>query len=518
MKRVFIGFVLCSCFAVGASAAWRLNPCDGTKHGPGCECPNTSISVDALVEGKGTAACAECCEDGSGGCKKCEGNGKSAGTSQANVNPLSFYISLGVAPPNSAMPDPYLRIYARTPTDSLYTRQGVTFGVGFSLVDASTNDLNSSGVPKHVTLLTSSKAAIVYEFADNVATGVPIGSDSTSLDRLVMKDANGAAVVSDPRFYDLLLNSNGGTSLRYGADPGESDYKDLVSSVTQNGRESTLEDSGIQVVKDSEGILRQLSVPMARVDFVDSTNESYKIRFYAGDQKGTWNPTNQLFESLGTPYVTYRVKNIDDNTNAPTTLISEIRTDKTNECEYTYLGDFNWNLEEGAGLVSKTRTELWDANQEYMLETETVKNDQNEVIAISSTKYFSFPCGLRRVEETRGSGASAQTDAYSYYVDSSETGRYGRVKSLERADGSWTSYDYDLNGRKVTETKGWLDAAYGEDGSIQLATFSYAEHITKDVVEALESKRERSQLRRRASPTQLPIMRIIRTLPLSRWR
>ncbi len=47
--------------------------------------------------------------------------------------------------------------------------------MGLTIFAVSTNSLTTNGTPRQVTILGSSCEPVVYEFADNVATGLPTG-------------------------------------------------------------------------------------------------------------------------------------------------------------------------------------------------------------------------------------------------------------------------------------------------------------------------------------------------------
>jgi RHS repeat-associated protein len=58
-------------------------------------------------------------------------------------------------------------------------------------------------------------------------------------------------------------------------------------------------------------------------------------------------------------------------------------------------------------------------------------------------------------------GADPEYTSKAYYEDPADPGRYGRVQSEQRHDGSWIMYDYDKQGRLILEKSPWLNASFG---------------------------------------------------------
>jgi len=73
--------------------------------------------------------------------------------------------------------------------------------------------------------------------------------------------------------------------------------------------------------------------------------------------------------------------------------------------------------------------------------------------------YFSF--GRRLILEAEDPDGAALTTTWGYYDDPTDTGSYGQLKQIVNANGSWTRYYYDDQGRPAKSRKRLLGCACG---------------------------------------------------------
>ena len=178
-------------------------------------------------------------------CPSCgENGGDNPGEGVGTICSLAFTINTGRMGPGTILPEGLISLKAQIPTPSIHTPQSIQYILGLMVSSISTNDLNTNGVPRRVTVLGPSCQPITYEFADNTSTGAPIGSYSASLNRLIMLDTNSAPTLSMPRYYVLKMTDL--TEYLYGADSGKEDYKGLISFTLPYGRTASLLDGGIK--------------------------------------------------------------------------------------------------------------------------------------------------------------------------------------------------------------------------------------------------------------------------------
>ncbi|MEI6515251.1 MAG: hypothetical protein WCO77_04675, partial [bacterium] len=345
----------------------------------------------------------------------------------------------------------------------------------------SANEVTANHVPRHVTILGSSCEPVIYEFADNVSAGVPTGLYSASPSRLVMIGTNETEVLQNPRFYDLV--SPNSAKFRYGADPQMDDYKGLVSCTTIYGRTTVVEDGGVKVLRDENNIIRQINGVQCLVDFIAFSNRSYEIRFYAEENRGVWDGDSGLYGSLGTPFVTYRLEDPDNGVNGNTRAkFYKITGTSTNEYLYTYSSaSAQWKLESGSGLRVEAKNAVWDENHENRLEARMITDGDGKVVSRSSSLFHVFPFGEQVVQTSVGVGDEQKNTVNSFYETITETGRYSRLKSTLKPDGSWVQYDYDSAGHRILQKTGFKDAGINDSGSFLQIYFDYSSHQEGDV-------------------------------------
>jgi len=385
------------------------------------------------------------------------------------------------------LPAGLILLKAKTPTPSVYTPQSIQYVLGMMISNVTTNDLNTNGVPRYVTVLGPTCEPITYQFTDNSSTGAPTGLYSASLNRLVMLDTNSVPTLTTPRHY--LLRITDLTEYLYGADPEEEDYKGLVSFTTPYGRTATLIEGGIKVIRDDANSVRQISAPQCLVDVVTNSPTNYEMRFYDYNHRGTWNSSAGLYAPEADPFVKYVVYDPDSGTNSSKrTIISQIRGGQTNAYVYEYSeASAQWKLTTGSGICTELRDQVWDENHETYLKTHSFRDAQNNTAFLETRKYRAFPFGDRLVEESTGTGGDQKT-VYTYYENSALTGKYGRVKTEIKAHGGWRVFDYDVQGRTIVEYASWKDLLIDQTNLAKATFYSYAPHVTNDVVSPVDTR------------------------------
>ncbi len=223
---------------------------------------------------------------------------------------------------------------------------------------------------------------------------------------------------------------------------------------------STLAD-GVEALRDSNGF-RQVMAPEALADVVALGDDSFEVRFYSpGDVEGKSGGFYETDQSA-TPMAVWRVENPSEGDGFDRLKISEIRDGRTTAYEFSYDDESReWSLQEGNGLRTAARRETTDISRKERAVAETVRNVSGEVASATRTVFRDFGRGESVVEETVDPDGAALTTTYEYFEDSSLEGSFGKVKSVERPDGSWTKYLYDDEGRIASETSSWLDLAAG---------------------------------------------------------
>jgi RHS repeat-associated protein len=260
------------------------------------------------------------------------------------------------------------------------------------------------------------------------------------------------------------------------------------------------------------GILRQVKTAQALTDIVTISSSEFDVRFYRPADVGA--KVAGLYSVTGQPFVTWKMK----NPNPATTdhlQISKIQpsgTD-TNDMAWDSVGG-SWSMTKGGGTSVATTLSIVnpsDANERT--ETGTTKDNNNQVASKIARTYYTFPWGEEITKEVLDPDGAALTTTYTYYQNSAETGRYGRLQSVARADGLWEKYDYDGNGNTIQVLRPWkdltIDNGYYYNSHETLYTYTNNDGVTtlpfnklvSSVEEQAEGRRIKYQTISRASTT-----------------
>ena len=113
-----------------------------------------------------------------------------------------------------------------------------------------------------------------------------------------------------------------------------------------------------------------------------------------------------------------------------------------------------WTTLEGAGTSISSCSTVWTTSSNR-IDTTTVLST-NGSIASQAVEYSQvFPWGRCLTQRIAGTGASAQTNTWTYYNDPvNDGGQYGQLQQTVGPTGRWETYAYDSTGRlidKVTQ-------------------------------------------------------------------
>jgi YD repeat-containing protein len=215
----------------------------------------------------------------------------------------------------------------------------------------------------------------------------------------------------------------------------------------------------------------------------------YEIRFYRPNELGSLSNGyyNPCYSSV--PFVKWTIENPD----ASPTVYNRLRVTeerdgniKINDYEWNQ-SENTWSLSKGNGLQVKTKKEeIINGNR---VVTETIKDSLDHIA--SKTTWHTYPWGAEIIEEVIDPDNAALTTTMTYYDVTGENG-YGSIKSQSNPDGSWTRYEYDSAGRKLTEISTWLDSPVGTAaGSARVISYDYTPQDSSDSNMAEDIRRPR---------------------------
>ncbi len=245
---------------------------------------------------------------------------------------------------------------------------------------------------------------------------------------------------------------------------------------------TTLADN-VTPVYGEGGAIRQVIAPQAFVDIVADGDYAYDIRFYEPKYKGAMK-ADGLYEVVpkDAPAIrVWRVVNPDGATNDIRLDLSETAGGSGRSMSYLYdVSAGEWRLTSGGGLtVEYKKVEPGPVEGEHF-ETHVVQDARAQVTEKTRTLFHKFPWGEEPVEtvtyaEAANPNGATLTETTKYYTDPGASGSYGRVKSETHADGSWTRYEYDSEGRRTLVISSWLNAPAGSPASAARAqAFDYS--------------------------------------------
>ncbi len=402
---------------------------------------------------------------------------------------INMQIPFGRPVNRPEIPSGTILLQAEKPTASLFTPQSLAFDFEFNsyIVDApSTHDKgqgNTSYTYVDVTVARPNGQGITYRFnldaltANDRYSGLPIGKDvaMNSKMRYIAPETN------HPAYYERL--SPTGYKARF---PADNYLMAKPTIITPQGQELTWNSQDVQVEPIyRDNALRQIwSAADGLADFVVIDDYKYEIRLYAPENAGSKNGQG-LYVPQNSPVELWTVENPNrSDTNFNNVRISQTIAGTTYVYDWTYTeGTDAWTVTSGAGLRTASKHYFGDFKTTDCQIIEETRDAANNVVSKKVSNSHKFDWGPAIVDETLDPDGANLKTSYTYYMTSSETGRYGRMKTLLKPDGSWESYDYDSTGRPTLVVSSYLDAAF--DSAANSAKAVYYSYTSLDTADEL---------------------------------
>ncbi len=227
--------------------------------------------------------------------------------------------------------------------------------------------------------------------------------------------------------------------------------------------------------------IKQILAPQFFIDILPESQYRYTIRFYSPESAG--NLADGLYEIIpqALPIYEWIIENPDESETVFNRLqLTRVEDGQEKVYLYTYDSAIHlWTLEKGNGLQTITVQNTIDGNTRE--KERTILNGFNDVATHKKTVFKTIGIGddVREViieERNDPSGANLLTQT-AWYEAPCEIGSCGRVQSKKFSDGSWVRYEYDSQGRKITEIKSWLDAGItANPESVHTFYYDYTTH------------------------------------------
>ena len=245
-----------------------------------------------------------------------------------------------------------------------------------------------------------------------------------------------------------------------------------------------------KAVYDSTGALRQAVAPESFVDIVALDEFSFDIHFYKPEDRGDIDGSVYTLMPGSQPFATWRISNPDASVNINTrVLVTQYKnSSEINSYEYQLdKGANTWSLKKGGGLQITTRSTIIESAANNRIVTETISDQAGTVASKMQTTWHTFAWGEEIIQTVNDPDNVALTSVEEYYMDDSDPGSYGRIKSVVSPDSSWVYYHYDWDGRNEEVVRGWLDEAINPDSGRQIL-YSYDPNMASGDADLMEDR------------------------------
>lgn len=396
-------------------------------------------------------------------------------------------IGLGKSRPGSALPSAKLLIFTEDPSPVLYTPQSMSFSGSWSIRSIST-DRTEAGAPRVVHMFDPKGRALQYDFEDDESVGLPDDHliEERRFTRLFMVDAEGWATLTEPAYYDLYTKD--GDLYRFDANPSSAHYLELCLYRSASGYEETLSDTGVELIKTSGGILRQVRTATRLADIVIENSSRYRVDIYA-DTDISEMDTNGCYtmQTGAVPLESWVFENPEPGVSLTKFRISKSSAGFTKLFDYIYDSDMeDWTLIKGDGLQKTVRSRYHDDAYQKEENSILIQNENGQIVSEKMEVNEKLPFGKVRSETRVNTGTEWLAVKYSYYTDINQQG-YGQLKSEEGPAGLWQTFDYDTAGRISVKRQPCKDSAMGDSGAWEIH-YDYTPHVSNSVAAAVDHR------------------------------
>ena len=353
-----------------------------------------------------------------------------------------------------------LQLNELAPNAGLYSPEGIRVIAGCAVYSVS-RERNSCGSHKWVWLTSPAGISSKFTFADNESVGMPVASiTAQKKERLSMVDAQGWATASDPAYFDYYPGD--GSRWRFGAAELSPDYLQLVEHETPEGRVETKQDIGLEIIRDEEGVLRQVKTPAWLADFVVAGQDAYDLKLYPDDAAYISGAMTEegYYEIVDgvSPETVWEFRNPSPGVmkDLQVTVVRGFGS-SSQTWLYTYdeaVKDFTLAFPDNVKRVRKERFESDDGDT--WSEVKSTLADDGTVVSSEARHYVSGTDGSVLVRVVKDPDGLALTKTYTYYEGGVLDGLH---KLTVYPDGSWERFEYDDQGRETALIRPWKDAA-----------------------------------------------------------
>jgi RHS repeat-associated protein len=214
---------------------------------------------------------------------------------------------------------------------------------------------------------------------------------------------------------------------------------------------------GVQVIRDTNGAVRQVKAPQLLADIITLDPTSYEVRFYTIAGLGAYDAPTGLYAVSGSPFVIYKFENPDAGV-VERLRITETRSGDVRIHEFMQnTGANTISLSRGNGLRKEFETiSVSGIDTTKVL---SVLNLDGSTASTVSRTWRVYPWGEELIAETLDPEGAALTTNYAFYDNLSVDGfNYGRLKQRTSSDGSWERRTWHASGRPLKVIRPFLSS------------------------------------------------------------
>jgi RHS repeat-associated protein len=267
---------------------------------------------------------------------------------------------------------------------------------------------------------------------------------------------------------------------------------ELAPGLVTRGSLLVTSNAGVEVIKDGSSVVRQFLSSSLLTDVVQVNANKLEIRQYAAGDKGAKDGSG-YYVPTGPAIRTTVIENpvIGGQPDTSKLTVTEVGGENSVTAFSYDASTSNWSASTDNGARQEFVTKQWNGDRSERTETYQIKNGQNVVVYEEQNIYRAYPWGEEKISRILGPSLptnSQQRWTWDYYSDSSQTGKYARLKTAIDPSGFWEAYDYDSSGREVKKVAQFLDAPVGSpEANCRVVTTAYSDaNPHKTVVEILQ--------------------------------
>ena len=390
----------------------------------------------------------------------------------AGNNCVKISLDMGATTPWSGSQSASLRVFADDFTLSVFTPECLYPILGYTYKRLGTSVLSDGETPKEIVFTHPTGEPIHFVFNDGETTAMPDRGRHVKMDeRLMMVDAAGWAVTSDPVYYDLYEND--GSVRRFLATDRTGERGRLVYIRDSRGVVTTPEEMGVDFVRNADG-LRQFLTPSRLADVILREN-GYDVNVYALREAPVKSPSTGLYAvPASAPVTVLTLRQGEDERHVDVTL----KSGSADPVPYAYeFADGDWTLTHVSG-----RKEVKTKQVAESVGARITKSDYDadgRQLTYSCKNYRSFEWGFSMTNKLEGCNGVTNEIQWTYVASGSGK---GLVASERYSSGLVAEYVYDSADRTIREVRS------GVGMLAETVEKSYASVDSSDVVPPVDAR------------------------------